>query len=46
MGRRLGHQLVIDPKEKLVGILMAQGPSFRGQTRHLYKDLVYGALVK
>ena len=41
-----GTSFWIDPKEKLVGILMAQGPSFRGQTRMLYKDLVYGALVK
>jgi CubicO group peptidase (beta-lactamase class C family) len=41
-----GTSFWIDPREKLVGILMAQGPSFRGQTRMLYKDLVYGALVK
>ena len=41
-----GTSFWIDPKEKLVGILMAQGPSTRVQTRMLYKNLVYGALVK
>ncbi len=41
-----GTSFWIDPKEKLVGIFMAQGPSTRGQTRMLYKDLVYGALVR
>ena len=41
-----GTSFWIDPKEKLVGILMAQGPSHRTHTRMLYKDLVYGALVK
>ena len=41
-----GTSFWIDPKEKLVGILMAQGPSTRVQTRMLYKNLVYGGLVK
>jgi CubicO group peptidase (beta-lactamase class C family) len=41
-----GTSFWIDPKEKLVGIFMAQGPSTRVQTRMLYKSLVYGALVK
>ena len=41
-----GTSFWIDPKEKLVGILMAQGPTHRVQTRMLYKDLVYGALVQ
>ena len=40
-----GTSFWIDPKENLVGILMAQGPSNRGHTRMLYKNLVYGALV-
>ncbi|MEY4644346.1 MAG: hypothetical protein RLZZ596_1177 [Pseudomonadota bacterium] len=40
-----GTSFWIDPKEKLVGILMAQGPSHRIHTRMLYKNLVYGALV-
>jgi CubicO group peptidase (beta-lactamase class C family) len=40
-----GTSFWIDPKEKLVGILMAQGPSNRIHTRMLYKNLVYGALV-
>lgn len=41
-----GTSFWIDPKEKLVGILMAQGPSNRVHTRMLYKNLVYGALVR
>jgi CubicO group peptidase (beta-lactamase class C family) len=41
-----GTSFWIDPKEKLVGILMTQGPSTRVQTRMLYKNLVYGALVR
>jgi CubicO group peptidase (beta-lactamase class C family) len=41
-----GTSFWIDPKEKLVGILMTQGPSTRVQTRMLYKGLVYGALVR
>lgn len=42
----LARTLSADPKERLVGIFMAQGPSTRVQTRMLYKNLVYGALVK
>ena len=40
-----GTSFWIDPKENLVGILMAQGPSNRIHTRMLYKNVVYGALV-
>lgn len=41
-----GTSFWIDPKEGLVGILMSQAPSTRVYTRMLYKDLVYGAVVK
>ncbi len=41
-----GTSFWIDPKEKLVGIIMAQGPSNRTHTRMLYKNLVYGSLMK
>ncbi|NLD69061.1 MAG: beta-lactamase family protein [Limnobacter sp.] len=41
-----GTSFWIDPKEGLVGILMAQGPSNRIHTRMLYKNLVYGSLVQ
>lgn len=41
-----GTSFWIDPKEKLVAILMAQGPSTRVHTRMLYKNLVYGAMVE
>ncbi len=41
-----GTSFWIDPKEGLVGILMAQGPSNRIHTRMLYKNLVYGAMVR
>lgn len=40
-----GTSFWIDPKERLVGILMAQSPSNRIHTRMLYKNLVYGALT-
>lgn len=35
-----------DPKEQLVGVFMSQAPSTRIASRMLYKDLVYGAVVK
>jgi len=41
-----GTSFWIDPKEGLVGILMAQGPSNRVHTRMLFKNLVYGAMVR
>ena len=41
----VGTSFWIDPKEELVAILIAQGPSTRIHTRMLYKDLVYGAMV-
>ena len=41
-----GTSFWIDPKEGLVGILMAQSPSNRIHTRMLYKNLVYGAMVR
>jgi CubicO group peptidase (beta-lactamase class C family) len=41
-----GTSFWIDPKEKLVGIFMSQGPATRVQTRMPYKSLVYGALVQ
>ena len=40
-----GTSFWIDPRERLVGILMAQSPSNRIHTRMLYKNLVYGAMV-
>ena len=43
---RWGTSFTIDPKESLVAILMAQGPSTRVHTRVLFKNLVYGALVQ
>ncbi len=41
-----GTSFTIDRAEGLVGILMAQGPSNRVQTRMLFKNLVYGAMVE
>ena len=41
-----GTSFWIDPKEKLVGLLMAQSPSNRVQTRMLVKNLVYAAVVE
>ena len=39
-----GTSFWIDPREQLVGVLMAQCPSNRIHTRMLYKNLVYGAV--
>jgi CubicO group peptidase (beta-lactamase class C family) len=41
-----GTSFTIDPKEKIVGVFMAAGPSTRQHTRFLFKNLVYGALVE
>jgi len=41
-----GTSFTIDPREGLVGILMAQGPSNRVHTRMLFKNLIYGAMVR
>jgi CubicO group peptidase (beta-lactamase class C family) len=39
-----GTSFWVDPRERLVGVLMAQCPSNRIHTRMLYKNLVYGAV--
>ena len=41
-----GTSFWVDPKEGLVAVLMTQGPSTRVNTRMLYKNLVYGAMVR
>lgn len=41
-----GTSFTIDPQEGLVGVLMAQGPSTRVHTRMLFKNLIYGAVVR
>lgn len=41
-----GTSFWVDPKERLVGILMSQAPSKRYDTRMLMKHLTYGALVR
>lgn len=41
-----GTSFTIDPTEQIVGILMAQGPSNRTHTRMLFKNLIYGAVVR
>lgn len=41
-----GTSFTIDPAERLVAILMAQGPSNRFRTRMVFKNLVYGAMVE
>jgi CubicO group peptidase (beta-lactamase class C family) len=40
-----GTTFTIDPKEKIVGVFMAQAPTPRLHTRFLFKNLLYGALV-
>lgn len=41
-----GTSFTIDRAEKLVGVFMAQGPSSRGHTRMVFKNLTYGAMVE
>jgi CubicO group peptidase (beta-lactamase class C family) len=41
-----GTVFTIDPKEKIIGILMTAAPSTRLQTRFLFKNLLYAALVE
>ena len=41
-----GTSFWLDPKEQLTAVIMAQGPTHKTHTRMLYKNLVYGALVK
>ncbi|HTY21554.1 MAG TPA: serine hydrolase domain-containing protein [Desulfomonilaceae bacterium] len=41
-----GTIFTIDPKEKLVGILMNLGPSQRIHTWCLFKDMLYGAVIQ
>jgi len=41
-----GTVFTIDPKEKIIGILMTAAPSTRLQTRFLFKNLLYAALVQ
>jgi CubicO group peptidase (beta-lactamase class C family) len=41
-----GTSFTIDRAEKLVGVFMAQGPSNRGHTRMVFKNLTYGAMVE
>lgn len=41
-----GTSFTIDPREQIVGIIMTQGPSTRIQTRMLFKNLIYGAVIR
>jgi CubicO group peptidase (beta-lactamase class C family) len=41
-----GTSFTIDPKEQLVAVFMAQGPSNRVHTRMLFKNLIYGAMIE
>jgi CubicO group peptidase (beta-lactamase class C family) len=41
-----GTSFTIDPKERIVGVIMTAGPGTRGYTRMMFKNLIYGAVVK
>jgi CubicO group peptidase (beta-lactamase class C family) len=41
-----GTSFTVDPKEQLVAVFMAQGPSNRVHTRMLFKNLIYGAMIE
>ena len=44
-GGVFGTSFTIDPREKLVAVIMTQGGTPRLQSRHLFKNLVYGAMM-
>jgi hypothetical protein len=41
-----GTTFTIDPKERIVGIFMAAAPTDRVAKRLLFKNLLYGAVMK
>jgi CubicO group peptidase (beta-lactamase class C family) len=41
-----GTSFIIDPKEKIVGVFMAAAPTPVKHNQELFKNLLYGALVK
>lgn len=45
-GGAFGTSFTIDPRERLVAIQLTQGATPRLQSRHLFKNLVYGAMVE
>ena len=45
-GGAVGTSFTIDPKEHVVAIQLTQGATPRLQSRHLFKNLVYGAMVE
>jgi CubicO group peptidase (beta-lactamase class C family) len=45
-GGVFGTSFTIDPKEKLVAVIMTQGATPRLQSRHLFKNLIYGAMME
>jgi CubicO group peptidase (beta-lactamase class C family) len=45
-GGVFGTSFTIDPKEQLVAVQLTQGATPRLQSRHLFKNLVYGAMVE
>jgi CubicO group peptidase (beta-lactamase class C family) len=45
-GGVFGTSFTIDPKERLVAIQLTQGATPRLQSRLLFKNLIYGAMVQ
>ena len=45
-GGAFGTSFTIDPKEQLVAIQLTQGATPRLHSRHLFKNLIYGAMVE
>ena len=41
-----GTSFTIDPKGQLVAIQLTQGATPRLQSRHLFKNQIYGAMVE
>ncbi len=45
-GGAYGTSFTIDPKEQLLAIQLTQGATPRLQSRHLFKNLIYGAMIE
>lgn len=45
-GGVFGTSFTIDPKERLIAIMMTTGGKARIESRHLFKNLVYGAMME
>ncbi|WP_445489984.1 serine hydrolase domain-containing protein [Rhodopseudomonas sp. RCAM05734] len=41
-----GTSFTVDPKDRIVAVMMVQAPSNRIQARHFFKDMLYSSIVR